>query len=57
VDDGLHDKTVEKLLAALQGYAPAEDVAWAAEQAWEKLIGENPVRGEDDHKTSAGQGS
>jgi hypothetical protein len=40
VDNGFHDETVEKLLRALQSSAPAEEVAWAAEAAWEKLIGE-----------------
>jgi hypothetical protein len=57
VDNGLHDETLEKLLTAMQGYAPAEDVAWAAEKAWEKLIGGSLARGDRGHKTPAGQGA
>jgi len=37
-DGGFHDETIEKLLRTLQGLAPQEEVAWAAERAWEKLI-------------------
>jgi HEAT repeat protein len=41
VDGGLHDESIERLLRTLQSVAPAADMAWAAEQAWEKLIAGN----------------
>jgi hypothetical protein len=44
VDGGFHDESIEKLLHSLQGLAPAAEVAWAAEAAWEKLIVGNPAR-------------
>lgn len=44
VDEGFHDEAVEKLLRALRTLAPAAEVAWDAEQAWEKLIMGNPGR-------------
>jgi HEAT repeat protein len=55
-DGGFHDETIEKLLRTLQGLAPEEDVAWAAEQAWEKLIVGNPVCRRDDRERLEGQG-
>jgi hypothetical protein len=55
-DGGLHDETIEKLLRALQGLAPEEDVAWAAEQAWEKLIVGSLVRRGDNRERPEGRG-
>ncbi len=56
-DGGLHDETIEKLLRALQGLATQEEVGWAAERAWEKLIAGSPARPGDDHGRSTGQGA
>jgi len=55
-DGGFHDETIEKLLRTLQGLAPQEDVAWAAEQAWEKLIVGSLVHRCDDRERPEGQG-
>lgn len=55
-DSGFHDETIEKLLRTLQGLASQEDVAWAAEHAWEKLIVGNPARTGDDSERPEGQG-
>ncbi|MGB7538587.1 MAG: HEAT repeat domain-containing protein [Anaerolineales bacterium] len=37
VDNGYTDESIEKLLHALQGLGPSEEVAWAAEAAREKI--------------------
>jgi hypothetical protein len=37
VDSGFNDETLEKLLHVLEGYKPGAEVAWATEQALEKI--------------------
>ena len=55
-DSGLHDETIERLLHTLQSLAPQDDVAWAAEQAWEKLIAGNLIRKGEVRDKPAGRG-
>jgi hypothetical protein len=57
VDGGFHDETVETLLRTLQGSAPAVEVAWAAQEAWEKLSAGSRARTGGDRGSPDREGS